>query len=84
MKNFQKNSKNTSRCDESNGVKFSQKFVHLVQFAGFEVKKNMQTKVYKYNIKVVQKRVRGFIQAKICYTYSFSILCGHLNLNKKN
>jgi len=25
-----KNSKNTSRCDESNGVKFSQKFVHLV------------------------------------------------------
>ena len=30
MKNSQKNSKNTSRCDESNGVKFSQKFVHLV------------------------------------------------------
>ena len=34
MKNFQKIPKNTSRCDESNGVKFSQKFVHLVQFAG--------------------------------------------------
>jgi len=30
MKNSQKISKNTSRCDESNGVKFSQKFVHLV------------------------------------------------------
>ena len=30
MKNFQKKSKNTSRCDESNSVKFSQKFVHLV------------------------------------------------------
>ena len=30
MKNFQKNPKNTSRCDESNGVKFSQKIVHLV------------------------------------------------------
>ena len=26
--------KNTSRCDKSNGVKFSQKFVHLVYFAG--------------------------------------------------
>ena len=25
-----KNHKNTSRCEESNGVKFSQKFVHLV------------------------------------------------------
>ena len=30
MKNSQKISKNTSRCDESNGVEFSQKFVHLV------------------------------------------------------
>ena len=30
MKNSQKISKNTSRCDESNGVKFSQKFIHLV------------------------------------------------------
>ena len=30
MKNSQKNPKNTSSCDESNGVKFSQKFVHLV------------------------------------------------------
>ena len=30
MKNSQKNPKNTLRCDESNGVKFSQKFVHLV------------------------------------------------------
>ena len=33
-KNFQKNSKNTSRCDESNGVKFSQKFVRLTYFLG--------------------------------------------------
>ena len=31
---IRKISKNTLRCDESNGVKFSQKFVHLVQFAG--------------------------------------------------
>ena len=30
MKNSQKIPKNTSRCDEFNGVKFSQKFVHLV------------------------------------------------------
>jgi hypothetical protein len=30
MKKSQKNPKNTSRRDESNGVKFSQKFVHLV------------------------------------------------------
>ena len=30
MKNSQKISKNTSRCGESNGGKFSQKFVHLV------------------------------------------------------
>ena len=30
MKNSQKIPKNTSRCYESNGVKFSQKFIHLV------------------------------------------------------
>jgi len=30
MKNSKKNSKNTSRCDESNAVKFSQKIVNLV------------------------------------------------------
>ena len=30
MKNSQKIPKNTSRCDEFNGGKFSQKFVHLV------------------------------------------------------
>ena len=30
MKNSQKIPKNISRCDESNGVKFSQKFIHLV------------------------------------------------------
>ena len=30
MKNSQKIPKNTSRCDESNGVNFFQKFVHLV------------------------------------------------------
>ena len=30
MKIFQKISKNTLRCDESNGVNFSQKFVYLV------------------------------------------------------
>jgi len=35
MKNSQKIPKNISRCDESNGVKFSQKFVHLVWFAEF-------------------------------------------------
>ena len=35
MKNSQKILKNTSRCDESNGVKFSPKFVHLVWFAEF-------------------------------------------------
>ena len=35
MKNSQKIPKNTSRCDESNGVKFSQKFVHLICFAEF-------------------------------------------------
>ena len=34
MKNSQKNPKNTSRCDESNGVKFSQKFVRLTYFSG--------------------------------------------------
>ena len=33
-KNSQKISKNTSSCDESNGVKFFQIFVHLVYFAG--------------------------------------------------
>ena len=30
MKNSQKIPKNTSRCDESNGVKFFKNFVHLV------------------------------------------------------
>ena len=30
MKNSQKVPKNTSWCDESNGVKFSKKFIHLV------------------------------------------------------
>ena len=30
MKNSPKNPKNTSRCDESNDVKFSKKFIHLV------------------------------------------------------
>ena len=34
MKNSQKNPKNTSRCDESNGVKFSQKFIRLTYFSG--------------------------------------------------
>ena len=34
MKNSLKISKNTSRCDESNGVKFSQKFVRLTYFWG--------------------------------------------------
>ena len=29
---------------------------------GFKVKqKNVHTKVYKYNVKVVQKRIKGFI-----------------------
>ena len=35
MKNSQKNPKNISRCKESNGVKFSQKIVHLIWFAEF-------------------------------------------------
>ena len=62
MKNSQKIPKNTPRCDESNGVKFSQKFVHLHNLRGFEVKqKNVHIKVHKYNVKVVQKRVGGFI-----------------------
>ena len=34
MKKFQKISKNTSKCDESNGVKFSQKCVRLTYFSG--------------------------------------------------
>jgi len=34
MKKFQKISKNTSSCDESNGVKNFQIFVHLVYFTG--------------------------------------------------
>jgi len=34
MKNSQKIPKNTSRCDESNGVKNFQIFVHLVYLAG--------------------------------------------------
>ena len=64
-KKSQKNPKNTSRCGESNGVKFSQKIVHLVQFAGFEVKqKNMHTKVYKYNVKVVKKELEGSLRLK--------------------
>ena len=68
MKNFQKNSKNTSSCDESNGVKYL--FIWYTLRA-FELKqKNVHTKVYKYNVKhviyyinvkVVQKRVGGFI-----------------------
>ena len=33
MKNSQKIPKNTPRCDESNGVKFSQKFVRLTYFS---------------------------------------------------
>ena len=33
MEKSQKNSKNTSSCDESNGVNFFQIFVHLVYFA---------------------------------------------------
>ena len=33
MKNSQKIPKNTSRCNESNGVKFSQKFVRLTYFS---------------------------------------------------
>ena len=66
MKNSQKIPKNTSRCDESNGVKFSQKFVHLVQFCG-DLKlnqKNVHTKVYKYNVKVVKKELEGSFRLK--------------------
>ena len=69
MKNSKKIPKNTSRCDESNGIKFSQNSFIYYSLRGFEVKqKNVHTKVYKYNVKVVQKRVGGFISTKICYT----------------
>ena len=69
IKNSQKISKNTSKCDESNGVKFLKNSFIQYSLRGFEVKqKNVHTKIYKYNVKVVQKRVGGFIQIKICYT----------------
>ena len=52
MKISQKNSKNTSRCDESNGVKFSQKIRSFSMVCGIYKlnKKNVHTKVYKYNV----------------------------------
>ena len=62
MKNYQKIPKNTSRCDESNGVNFSQKFCSFSIVCGdLKLKKKVHTKVYKYNVKIVQKKVGGFI-----------------------
>ena len=63
MEKSQKNLKNTSSCDESNGVKFFsniRSFSILCEHLKLN-KKNVQTKVYKYNVKIVQKRVGGFI-----------------------
>ena len=57
MKNFQKIPKNTSRCDKSNGVKYFSIVCGDLKLN----KKRVHTKVYKYNVKVVQKRVGGFI-----------------------
>ena len=59
MKNSQKIPKNTSRCDESNGVKFSQKSVHCIVYGDLKLKKNVHTKVYKYNVKVVKRGLEG-------------------------
>ena len=65
MKKIQKIPKNTSRCDESNGVKFSQKIVHLVVCGDLKLnKKSVHTKVYKYNVKVVKKRLEGSFRLK--------------------
>ena len=63
MKNSEKIPKNTSRCDESNGVNFFSKIRSFSIVCGDLKlnKKNVHTKVYKYNVKVVQKRIGGFI-----------------------
>ena len=63
MKNSQKIPKNTSSCDESNGINFFsniRSFSILYEHLKLN-KKNVHTKVYKYNVKVVQKRDGGFI-----------------------
>jgi len=63
MEKSQKILKNTSSCDESNGGNFFsniRSFSILCEHLKLN-KKNMHTKVYKYNVKVVQKRVGGFI-----------------------
>ena len=62
-KKIQKIPKNTSRCDESNGVKkFSKIRPFSIVCGDLKLnKKNVHIKVYKYNVKVVQKRVGGFI-----------------------
>ena len=47
MKNSQKNSKNTSRCDEYNGVKFSKK-IHSFSIVCGDLKLNKKTCIQKY------------------------------------
>ena len=63
MEKSQKILKNTSSCDESNGVKFFSN-IHSFSILCEHLKlnkKNVHTKVYKYNVKVVQKRIGEFI-----------------------
>ena len=51
---------------------------------GFEVKqKNVHTKVYTYNVKVVKKGLEGSFRLKHVIQTLFNILYGHLNLNQK-
>ena len=55
MKNSQKIPKNTSSCDESNGVNFFlniRSFSILCEYLKLN-KKSVHTKVYKYNVKHV-------------------------------
>ena len=53
-------------CDESNGVKFSQKFVHLVySLRNLKLnKKNVHTKIYKYNVKLIKKGLEDSFRLK--------------------
>ena len=53
MKNFQKIPKNTSSCDESNGVKFFQIFIHLVYFCEhLKLKKHAYKSIQIYTIRI--------------------------------
>ena len=66
MKNSQKIPKNTLKCDESNGVKFSKKNRSFSIVCGDLKlnKKSVHTKVYKYNVKVVKKGLEGSFRLK--------------------